>query len=95
MVYGDSFAMRVLPFLAESFARLTFVHMVDLDFDLVASLDPDVVVKIMNERFLISVPVDAPAKTQAQLEAEKLAVGDVLPPRRAPRGEGRPLSEIR
>jgi hypothetical protein len=39
--------------------------------------------------------VDAPAQTQAQLEAEKLAAGDVLPPRRAPRREGRPLSEIR
>ena len=95
MVYGDSFAMRVLPFLAESFARLTFVHMVNLDFDLALSLSPDVVVKIMNERFLISVPVDAPAETQAQLEAQKIAAGDVLPPRRAPRGEGRPLTEIR
>ena len=82
MVYGDSFAMRVLPFLAESFARLTFVHMVNLDFDLVRTLEPDVVVKIMNERFLISVPVDAPAKTQAEIEAEKIAAGDVLPPAR-------------
>ena len=82
MVYGDSFAMRVLPFLAESFARLTFVHMVNLDFDLARALEPDVVVKIMNERFLISVPVDAPAQTQAQIEAEKIAAGDVLPPRR-------------
>lgn len=95
MVYGDSFAMRVLPFLAESFARLTFVHMVNLDFDLAAALEPDVVVKIMNERFLISVPVDAPAQTQAQLEAQRLAAGDVLPPRRAPVGKGRPLSGIR
>lgn len=94
LVYGDSFAIRVLPFLAESFARLTFVHMVNLDFDLVRALAPDVVVKIMNERFLIQVPVDAPAKTQAQLEAEKIAAGDVMPPRRAPRGTGRPLSQI-
>jgi hypothetical protein len=95
LVYGDSFAMRVLPFLAESFARLTFVHMPNLDFDLARALRPDAVVKIMNERFLISVPVDAPAKTQAQLEAEKLAIGDVLPPRRAPVRKGRPLSGIR
>jgi alginate O-acetyltransferase complex protein AlgJ len=84
MVYGDSFAMRVLPFLAESFARLTFVHMVNLDFDLVRALAPDVVVKIMNERFMISVPVDAPAQTQAQIEAAKIAAGEVLPPPRQP-----------
>jgi alginate O-acetyltransferase complex protein AlgJ len=94
LVYGDSFAMRVLPFLAESFARLTFVHMVNLDFDLVRALAPDVVVKVMSERFLIHVPVDAPARTQAQLEAEKIAADDVMPPRRAPRGTGRPLSQI-
>ena len=91
MVYGDSYAMRVLPFLAESFARLTFVHMVTLDFDLVRKLEPDVVVKIMNERFLISVPQDAPAKTHAQLEAEKIAAGDVLPPQKRDQF-GRPLS---
>jgi hypothetical protein len=94
LVYGDSFAIRVLPFLAESVGRLTFVHMPNLDFDLVRALAPDVVVKVMNERFLIQVPVDAPAKTQAQLEAEKIAAGDVMPPRRPPRGTGRPLSQI-
>jgi alginate O-acetyltransferase complex protein AlgJ len=96
LVYGDSFAIRVLQFLAESFPRLTFVHMMNLDFDLVRSLAPDVVVKIMNERFLISVPVDAPAKTQAQLEAERIAAGDVMPPRQVPPApRGRPLSQIR
>jgi hypothetical protein len=71
------------------------VHMPNLDFDMVRALAPDVVVKVMNERFLIHVPVDAPAKTQAQLEAEKIAAGDVMPPRRPPRGTGRPLSQIR
>jgi hypothetical protein len=91
LVYGDSFAVRVLPFLAESFRRLTFVHMPNLDFDLVRALAPDVVIKIMNERFLIVVPVDLPGRTQAEMAAEKLAAGDVLAPRRAPR-EGRPVS---
>jgi hypothetical protein len=91
LVYGDSFAVRVLPFLAESFRSLTFVHMPNLDFDLVQELEPDVVVKIMNERFLIVVPVDLPAKTHAELAAEKLAAGDVMPPRRPPR-PGRPVT---
>jgi len=91
MVYGDSFAVRVLPFLAESFHRLTFVHMPNLDFDLVGELRPEVVVKIMSERFLIQVPVDLPARTHAQLAAEKLAAGDVMPPARPPR-PGRAIS---
>ena len=84
LVYGDSFARRVLPFLAESFSRLTFVHMVTLDLDLVRRLDPDAVVLIMNERFLIRVPVDAPAPTAAQIEAEKIAAGEVVPEGRQP-----------
>ena len=92
LVYGDSFAMRALQFLAESFRRLTFVHMVNLDRDLVRQLQPDVVMKIMNERFLIAVPVDNPAKTQAELEAERLAAGEVLPPQQQSPRPGRPLS---
>ena len=92
LVYGDSFAMRALQFLAESFRRLTFVHMVNLDRELVEELQPDVVVKIMNERFLIAVPVDDPAKSQAELEAERLAAGEVLPPQQQPPRPGRPLS---
>ena len=94
LVYGDSFAVRVLPFLAESFRRLTFVHMPNLDFDLVRELSPDVVVKIMNERFLIVVPVDMPARTHAELAAEKLAAGDVMPPP-PPRRPGRAVSSTR
>ena len=89
MVYGDSFALRAVRFLAESFARVTFVQMVNLDFDLVRKLEPDVVVKVMNERFMIVVPQDLPAKTQAQLEAEKIAAGEVMPMPRAQAAAGR------
>ena len=92
LVYGDSFAMRVLPPLAESFRRLTFVHMVNLDRELVQQLRPDIVVLIMNERFVIAVPVDDPANTCARLEAEKVAAGEVLPPQKHPPRPGRPLS---
>ncbi len=91
LVYGDSFAMRVLPYLAESFRRLTFVHMRNLDFELVRELEPDVVVMIMNERFLISVPVDLPGATQAETAAEKIAAGDLLGPHR-PNREAQPIS---
>lgn len=58
--------------------------MVNLDFDLVRMLEPDVVVKVMNERFLTWVPQDAPARTHAQIEADKTAAGDLIP-RRIPR----------
>ena len=91
LVYGDSYAVRVLLFLAQSFRRVTFVHMPNLDFDLVRDLAPDVVVKVMNERFLIAVPVDLPAKTHAELAAEKIAAHDVMPPR-GPRRTGRPVT---
>ena len=91
LVYGDSFARRVLRFLAESFARLTFVHTVNLDLDLVRTVNPDAVVKIMNERFLIRVPVDATAPPIAQIEAEKIAAGEVVPEGRQP-GRSRKLS---
>ena len=92
LVYGDSFAMRVLQFLADSFRRLTFVHMVNLDRGLVQEVRPDVVVLIMSERFLIVVPEDDPARTFARLEAEKVAAGEVLPPRKHPPRPGRLLS---
>jgi alginate O-acetyltransferase complex protein AlgJ len=91
LVYGDSFAVRVLPFLAESFRRLTFVHMPNLDFDLVTELRPEVVVKIMSERFMIVVPVDLPVRTQAEMAAEKVAAGEVMQPPREPRA-GRAIS---
>jgi hypothetical protein len=82
LVTGDSFAVRAVPYLAESFRRLVFGHISSLDYSLVEAVRPDVVVTIMNERFLINPPVDLPAPTLAQLEAERLAAGEVLPPRR-------------
>jgi hypothetical protein len=94
MVYGDSFAVRVIPFLAEGFRRLTFVHMSNLDFDLVRTLRPDVVVDVTCEHFLVAVPVDMPGKTQAEYEAERLAVGDLMPPRPRLR-PGRPVPQQR
>ena len=81
LVLGDSFAHMMLPFMAESFGRLTFAHLSTLDRDLVEEVDPDVVVSVMNERFMIKVPMDEGAKTLRQLEAEKRERGAVYPPR--------------
>ncbi len=81
LVFGDSFAHAMLPFLAESFGRLVFAHLATLDHSLVESTEPDVVVSILNERFLIRVPDDAGAKTLEECAAEKRATGAVYPPR--------------
>lgn len=89
-VYGESFGVRMLPFMAESFRRLTYVHMTTLDFDLVRELQPDVVVGVLAERACIVPPVDVGAQTQRELEARKVAVGDLIPvPPHARAGAGR------
>ena len=89
-VYGESFGVRMFPFMAESFRRLTYVHMTTLDFDLVRELRPDVVVGVLAERACIVPPVDVGAQTQRELEARKVAVGDLIPvPPHARAGAGR------
>lgn len=81
LVFGDSFAHALLPFLAESFGRLVFAHLITLDRSVVEEVDPDIVVTVMNERFLIRVPDDAGTKTLSECAAEKRATGAVYPPR--------------
>ena len=81
LVFGDSFAHAMLPFLAESFGRTVFAHLSTLDRTIVESTEPDVVVSVMNERFLIRVPDDAGGKTLEQCAEEKRATGAVYPPR--------------
>jgi hypothetical protein len=82
LVLGDSYARLVVPFLAESFRRLTFGHLTTLDHGLVDQLRPDVVISVISERFLIHPPIDLPSKSLADHEREKLAAGEVMPPRR-------------
>ena len=55
LVVADSYAVRVVPFLAESFRRLVFGHIPTLDYELVEEVQPDVVITIFSERFLIEV----------------------------------------
>lgn len=81
LLLGDSFAHALLPFLAESFGRLVFGHITTLDRQLVDEVKPDVVVSLMNERYLIKVPVDEGARSLTELAAEKRARGAVYPPR--------------
>ena len=80
LVLGDSFAHAMLPFLCESFGRLVFAHITTLDQQLVTQVEADIVVSVMNERYIIKVPTDKGAKTLEQLAGEKRARGVVYPP---------------
>jgi alginate O-acetyltransferase complex protein AlgJ len=78
LVYGDSFSVRLLPLLAESFRTLVFAHIATLDYTLVETVSPDVVICVMNERFLTSVPDDLTGPTLQEFEAGKRAAGQMF-----------------
>jgi hypothetical protein len=61
LFFGESSAYRLLPYLAESFRRLVFVHLHTLDHELVEAERPDVVVALADETALIDVPADVEA----------------------------------
>jgi hypothetical protein len=77
MVIGDSFNYQLLPYLAESFRKLIFVHLHTLDHELVEEHRPDVVVNVMNERGLSNVMYDVPAESAREFAARKTARGEV------------------
>jgi alginate O-acetyltransferase complex protein AlgJ len=80
LIFGTSFTLHTLPFLAESFRRLVYVHLRTLDHSLVARERPDVVIGMSAERVMIQVPNDLTASTFEEVEAMKRARGTVMPP---------------
>ena len=79
LLLGDSFAGRMLPFFAASFRRMIFAHLSTLDYELVRAERPDIVITVMNERFLVAVPYDIGAPTARDFEAEKRADAQLRP----------------
>jgi alginate O-acetyltransferase complex protein AlgJ len=79
VMFGDSCASFIMPFIAQTFRRLVWAWSSAVDYDLVRQERPDVVVSQMIERFLIVVPDDLTAKSVAQLEAEKKEARMVRP----------------
>jgi hypothetical protein len=77
LAFGDSFGMGLHAFLASSFRRLVFALMPTVDHELVRREQPDVVVSVMTERFLMRVPYDLGAPTIDDLAREKRAKGRV------------------
>jgi alginate O-acetyltransferase complex protein AlgJ len=77
LLLGDSFAGRLVYFFASSFGRFIYAYLPTLDYDLVRREKPDVVVSVMNERFLINVPYDVGAPSSEDVEREKKAKGEL------------------
>jgi hypothetical protein len=80
LVLGDSYAYGMLPFLAAGFRRMVFAQTPALDFELAEQEAPQLVVSVMNERFLIKPPSDVDGPTVHEIAQAKLAAGDTRPP---------------
>ena len=87
LLLGDSFSYPFMVFLAASFRRLVFAHIPTLDRELVAEASPDVVVSLLNERFLVEVPTDAAAPSLRAWEQQKRERGETVAAMQALRAE--------
>jgi hypothetical protein len=81
IVFGDSWAYAMIPFLAESFRRLVFRHRVNVvDDDLVERERPDLVLTILTERFCTALPLDEKAIPFEREVARKHKANALVPP---------------
>jgi integrase len=75
VLMADSCGWALLKYLAESFGHLTYVHTSTLDMEFLKRESPDVVVNLVTERFLVTVPDDAQGLAVAARETRKMASG--------------------
>jgi alginate O-acetyltransferase complex protein AlgJ len=68
VLLGDSYSYALLRFLPETFRRLVFVQRPALPPDLLECEQPEVVISVTAERFLLRVPDDEHAVSQRELE---------------------------
>jgi alginate O-acetyltransferase complex protein AlgJ len=71
VVFGESFARGLLVFLQASFRRLVFVHTSMFVREVIEREDPDVVLSVPVERFLLRVPDDRDAFAQLRRVARE------------------------
>jgi alginate O-acetyltransferase complex protein AlgJ len=71
VMFGESFALFLLPFLKETFQRLVFVHTSMFVSGILEHEQPDVVLSLPLERFLIRVPNDENALEELQATARR------------------------
>ena len=80
VLLGDSYSFALLRFLPETFRTFVFVHRPSLPAGLLEDLQPDVLISVMTERFLLHVPDDEHPVSQRELETQKRGVGRIRPP---------------
>jgi hypothetical protein len=81
LVFGDSFAVGLLRLLAPSFRRVVFVHLASLDYDIVEQVKPDIVLGLLNERFIYnSTGSDETAPSTEAVVSAKIAAGSYRSP---------------
>ncbi len=71
VIFGESFVQSMLIFLKESFRRLVFVHTSMLIPEVLEAEQPDVVLSIPLERFLLRVPDDREAMARLDRVARR------------------------
>ena len=75
VVLGDSYSDALSLYLAASFRKYVYAYTPRMDYDLVREHRPDVVVTVLNERFMITPPDDLRGQSVRELEHEKKAHG--------------------
>jgi alginate O-acetyltransferase complex protein AlgJ len=84
VVFGDSWAYTMMPFLAETFGQVVFRHRVNVvDDELVQAVRPDIVLTILTERFCTALPLDDAAIPFAAEIAKKHRARALVEPQRA------------
>jgi hypothetical protein len=78
VLFGDSFGLHLLSYLAESFSRFVYVHRPTIDYELIEREQPDVVVNESIERFIIAVPNDEAAEPTTEIVRKKKEAGRIL-----------------
>jgi alginate O-acetyltransferase complex protein AlgJ len=75
VLMADSYGWGLFKYVAESFGRLTYVYTSTFDLEFLEREQPDVVVNLVAERFIVRVPDDEGGRSVAAHEARKLALG--------------------
>jgi hypothetical protein len=91
LIFGDSFGYVAIKYLSETFGRLVYAHLSQIfDATLLEREQPDAVVTIINERFLVQLPKEG-APTLAELVAVKTRRGFLMSEEDARRQKQRTL----
>ena len=73
LVFRDSFTHHLEPLLAGTFGKTIFVWQPNIDQAFIAANQPDVILNVMAERFLVNVPDDEAGPSNAEFVRRKQA----------------------